>query len=306
MQGDERVVVGAGDLDDLFGRLQRGHGDPTHRRVGDWWYRAAQTPEGAVLLECVPLGGGRVRARAWGPGRRWALEQVPWLLGVHDRPEDWAPDDEDLAAAHRRRPVRLGATLLVAEAVAPTVIEQRVTGAEAFRSIRLLTRRHGDPAPGPAGEASHPAHGMHCPPTLEQWLATPSWEHLRAGVDPGRTRAHLRVLERASSLQRLVDRGASGAELERALVSFPGIGPWTAAKLRQRVLGDPDAWSVDDYHVPGFIAAHLGGAGTPAERAAELLEPHRGHRYRVELLLWRRGQPERHGARRSLPTHLPD
>ena len=60
----------------------------------------------------------------------------------------------------------------------------------------------------------------------------------------------------------------------------------------------------------GRLAGH-GEFHSPAEKldddgCAELLEPFAGHRYRVELLVGLSGvRVERHGPRRSLPTHLP-
>lgn len=43
-----------------------------------------------------------------------------------------------------------------------------------------------------------------------------------------------------------VDVGADSAALHAALVARPGIGPWTAAYLTMRVLGDPDVWLPGD------------------------------------------------------------
>ena len=74
--------------------------------------------------------------------------------------------------------LRLGRTGLVLEALIPAVIEQRVPGADAFRSWRLLVSKYGTPAPGPA-----PA-GMRVPPSAEVWRSIPSWEFHRANVDP--------------------------------------------------------------------------------------------------------------------------
>ena len=69
--------------------------------------------------------------------------------------------------------------------------------------------------------------------------------------------------------------------------------------------GDADAWSIGDYHVPRAISHALCGEQLDDDGCAELLEPFAGHRYRVELLLGRAGMAvERHGARRSLPTHV--
>lgn len=297
------VPAAAAALDAILGRLQRGYGDASLRRVGAQWWRASTTPEGPVLLRLQPVGAD-VEVSAQGPGAQWALAQAPRLLGRDDRPELFASDHRLLGQAVRRpERWRLGATDRLAEALAPVVIEQKVTGREAFTSIRRLIRRFGAPAPG-AEDPSHPAHGLHCSPDAAGWMAIPRWEFVQVGVDDRRAATLTRAMSKVAALERLMARAqpdatSRGESLQAALVSLPGIGVWTAAKVRQQVLGDPDAWSVDDYHVPGMVALHLGG--DPAEQ----LDQFRPHRYRVELALMRLGLPERHGARRSLPTHLP-
>lgn len=315
-----RVVRGlASSLDDNLGRHRRGGGDPSHRHLHGTWWRATTTPEGSALVRFTPRADD-VEVTAWGEGAEWALQQSPRLLGAHDLVDD-IPRDHPLhthpvaapLARARLRPI--GASGLVAEALAPTILEQKVTGAEAFSAIRTLVRRYGTPAPGPAATPGHPASGMVCPPTAQQWVAIPSWAYLQAGVEPRRAQVVVRVLGRGASLQRLLDStpdepaASAGARLGAALQSLPGIGPWTSSRVRQAVVGDPDAWSVDDYHVPGFIVHALTGerVGPGDSSAAErLLEPFVGHRYRVEQLLARGVERrERRGPRRSLPTHLP-
>ncbi len=67
---------------------------------------------------------------------------------------------------------------------------------------------------------------------------------------------------------------------------MPGIGPWTAAETVRIALGDPDAVSVGDYHIPNLVSWALAGEprGTD-ERMLELLRPYEGQRARVVLLL---------------------
>ncbi|MGA4670532.1 DNA-3-methyladenine glycosylase family protein [Propionibacteriaceae bacterium Y1923] len=287
------VVTGlAGSLDAVMTRLQRGHGDPTLRRVHDGWWRAMHPAPGPVLVQ-FRREGDDVLVRAWGDGADWALEHAGAQLGADDRPELFP-----------RAPVRLGVTGLLGEALAAAIIEQKVTGAEAFTSLRRLVRRLGEPAPG-AEDEQHPAHGLVAPPTAEQWAGLPGWEAVQVGIDDRRAATLRRTMAKVPALERVLARHegldvtARGEALERALTSLPGIGAWTSAKVRQQVLGDPDAWSVGDYHVPGVVEWRLGG---PAE---EVLEPFRPHRYRLELSLLAQGLPPRHGPRRSLPTHLP-
>ena len=75
-------------------------------------------------------------------------------------------------------------------------------------------------------------------------------------------------------------------EAYRRLTLLPGLGPWTAAEVAVRALGDRDALSVGDYHVPNLVSWALAGEprGTDA-RMLELLEPYRPHRARVVRLL---------------------
>ena len=51
-----------------------------------------------------------------------------------------------------RRAVGLGRTGAVWEALLPAMLEQRITGTEAWRNYRRLVRAHGEPAPGPGRE----------------------------------------------------------------------------------------------------------------------------------------------------------
>ncbi len=173
--------------------------------------------------------------------------------------------------------MRLGRTGQVLEALIPAVIEQRVPGADAFRSWRVLVSKYGTPAPGPAPD------GMRVPPSAEAWRHIPSWEFHRANVDPGRAQTVVGCARRATSLERLVS--LPPAQAREALTSLPGVGVWTAAETAQRAFGDPDAVSVGDYHVPKMIGWTL--LGRPVDDAVmlELLEPMRPHRHRVVRLL---------------------
>jgi 3-methyladenine DNA glycosylase/8-oxoguanine DNA glycosylase len=85
------------------------------------------------------------------------------------------------------------------------------------------------------------------------------------------------------------------------LTAVPGIGPWTAAEVGVRALGDPDAVSIGDSHLPNLVAYAL--AGEPRgddSRMLELLEPYRGQRARVMRLLELSGiRPPRYGPRLS-------
>lgn len=306
-----RVVPGAaGRADTILGHLAKGPRDPTHRRIErQHWFRATRTPQGTALVEIADVGPDTC-VRAWGDGGQWALEQAPRLLGCADDPTGFA----ELAAhavvlqrAHRAHPnLRVGATDNLAEALAPAVIEQKVTGPEAFGGLRRLWQRHGEFAPGPAGIEGHPAYDMLVPPGASTWARIPSFEFTRAGVDARRAAALVRAMARTPSLERALGAADTGSERARLLQSLPGVGPWTAAKVLQWAYGDPDAWSTGDYHVPGLISLALCGTKLDNDDAAEVLRPYAGHRFRVELLVVGLvAHAARRGPRKALPRHVP-
>lgn len=285
----------------LLRQQRRGAGDPTHRldvEGGHW--RASRTPDGPVTLQIAAQdSGGTIHARAWGPGSDWALEQLPALLGEQDDWTGFEPRHPVVAEARRRHPhLRLGRTGRVLEAIVPSIIEQKVTGQEAFAGFRALVRRHGAPAPGPG-----PSVRLMVPPDAETLRTIPSWEWLRLHVDPARSRAVVTAARHAESLERVA--AVSGEEAERRLRSLPGVGVWTSAEVRQRALGDPDAVSFGDYHVAKDVGWALEGELFDDARLASYLEPWRGHRGRVPFLLAVAGlRRPRHGPRMSPREHL--
>jgi 3-methyladenine DNA glycosylase/8-oxoguanine DNA glycosylase len=259
-----------------------------------------------VLLRLTPYAGvAEVEAEAWGPGAAWAVDGVPELLGEADSWDGFEPlpEHRPLVEAARRFPhFRVPRTRAVFEAMAAAGIEQVVTGKEAFAAWRLLIRKYGEPAPGPAPADGRP---LTVPPTPEEWRLIPSWQWLRAGVDGRRSRVVITAATRAAALERTLQLD-DGAEIERRLRSLPGVGIWTAAEVRQRAHGDPDAFSFADYHVSRNVSYALTGEELDDDGCAELIEPYRGHRYRVQRLLELTGQGHpRYGPRMSLPTHTP-
>ncbi len=282
--------------------LRRGGGDPTYRideRRRHW--RGVRTPDGpaTVCLESRP-SDGEVVATAWGSGAEWMLESVPALLGADDDPAEFDPRHPVLVEAQRQHPHwRLGRSGLVWEALLPAILEQKVTGKEAFGGFRSLVYRYGERAPGPGGERR-----LWVQPAAATVRQIPSWEWLRLHVDPARSRTAVRAAGVASSLERIVALPVD--EADRRLRSLPGVGVWTSAEVRQRALGDPDAVSFGDYHVAKDIGWALTGTPFDDGELAAYLEPWRPHRGRVQALVAIAGlHRPRRGPRMSLPTHLP-
>ncbi|MFI0447865.1 DNA-3-methyladenine glycosylase family protein [Actinomadura sp. 6N118] len=262
---------------------RRGSGDPAFRidRDGTIW-RASFTPDGPGTLS-LRESGSVIKAAAWGPGAAWLLDGLPDLLGACDTPEDFDPELPLLRDLIVRSPgLRISRTHRVFEALVPGVLEQKVLGMEAWRAWRYLLRRFGQPAPG--------APDMRVPPPPEVWARIPSWEWHRSGAEAVRART---IIGAARVAKRLEDDPA-----EAKLRSLSGIGVWTAAEIRQRALGDPDAVSVGDYHLPGIVGWAFTGRKVDDDGMLELLEPYAGHRHRVTRLLESSGAgPPRRGPR---------
>lgn len=289
----------------VLGIHRRGPGDPTHRRITDQhWWRATRVGTGPALLRLVGEGLDVV-ATAWGEGAEEVVAHVPQLLGDDDDPSGFIPQHPILAEAVRHHPdLRIGRSGAVGEALFPACLEQVVTSVEAFSAFRLLVAQYGEPAPGPATDPDSPAHQMMLPPTAAQWARIPSWAFLKSGVEQRRSVPLVTAARRGAALERTLM--LDSARADRALQSLPRIGPWTSAETRQRAHGDPDAWSIGDYHVGDAITHALIGQKAGDEVAVELLEPYVGHRFRVQVLLGLvAGFPPRRGPRRTLPTHTP-
>jgi 3-methyladenine DNA glycosylase/8-oxoguanine DNA glycosylase len=259
------------------------------------------TPHGPATLAVRPLdASGVIRAEAWGAGAVHVVEQLPALLGAADDPSGFRPEHPLVAELHRRRPHwRLARTASIWDALVPVVIEQKVTGQEAGHGIRSLLARHGTPAPGPGA-----ALGMRVFPTPEVLRRIPSWDWLAMHIDPARSGTLVRAAAAAGSLERVLP--ADPARADVPLRSILGIGVWTSAEVRARALGDPDAVSFGDYHVPADLGWALAGEPVDDAGLAELLEPYRPHRLRVQRLVAMAGITRpRHGARLAPRTHLP-
>jgi 3-methyladenine DNA glycosylase/8-oxoguanine DNA glycosylase len=264
------------DLVLTLGPHLRGRYDPAMRLTRDHAIRATRTPDGPATVE-LRLLGDRLAIEAWGPGAERALAAAPALVGFEDETTDFQPTHPLIAHLDRRLPgLRIGRTGAVFAALIPAILEQKVTGTEARRGYRGLIAGWGEPAPGP--------FGLRLLPTPETIAAIPYHELHPFDVERRRADLVRTVAARANRFEEIVD--LSLADAYRRLTALPGIGPWTAAEVAFRALGDADAVSVGDYHLPGLVSfAFTGERRGSDERMLELLEPFRPHRARVIRLL---------------------
>ena len=254
----------------------RGRGDPAMQLGPGTVVRATRTLDGPATLHVRHLGD-RLEVEAWGPGAERALEAAPAFVGLEDDPSGFAPANRLVADLHRRNPgMRIGRTGAVFEALLPAILEQKVTGTEARRAYRGIIGRWGEPAPGP--------FGLRLLPEPAVLATTPYHDFHPLGLERRRADLVRAVAARARRFEEIVTMPLPDAYAR--LRAMPGIGPWTAAEVAVRALGDADAVSVGDYHLPGLVGSVLAGEGNADDaRMLELLESYRPHRARVIRLI---------------------
>jgi len=280
-------------------QLPMGGHDPCLRIAdGSFWW-ATRTPDGPATLR-LSRDGAQLLATGYGPGRDWVLERADGVAGLRDDvasfPSVAARHPVVKELAHRYAGFRLPALGVIFPRLLRAIFEQKVTGKEAHHAYAATVRHfHAasgkEPAPGPLP--------LLLPPDPSAVAATPYWVFHRFGVEQRRADTLARAAVAAPALELCPDAATASARLQ----AVPGIGPWTAAEVARVAYGDPDAVSVGDYHIPHMVAWNLAGQaragareGAPGrlspadERMLELLEPFRGHRGRVTVLLELGGQ----------------
>lgn len=273
--------------------LQRaGRADPSVQVGWREAWRATRNANGIATVRYA-LDGDGVEVEAWGPGAALELERAPDLLGDGDSLEGFQPRHQVVADLARRfEGLRITRSGAVFESLVPTIFEQKVIGAEARAGYSRMIRRLGEQAPGPVG--------LMVPPSAERFAATPYFVFHPFALERRRAETLIGAARRAAWLEAAVELTPDAARAR--LTSLPGIGPWSAAEVAMVALGDADAVSVGDYHLPHVVAWALGGRrqGTD-EMMLELLEPYSGHRGRVLRLLSAGGLgPPRRGPRLAL------
>jgi AraC family transcriptional regulator of adaptative response / DNA-3-methyladenine glycosylase II len=131
------------------------------------------------------------------------------------------------------------------------VVGQQVSLASARSVLGQITARFGR-------SVDVPGHG--------RWFLFPGADELAAADPagwpvPARRAATIQALARAETDGRIgLDPGADRDEAERRLLDLPGIGPWTAAYIRMRALGDPDVFLPGDLVLERFTPGSDGVA----------------------------------------------
>lgn len=285
------AVDGPLDLVLTLQPLSRGPGDRTIRLAPGRAWLATRTPAGDATI-AIAQEGGVLHCEAWGPAAEPLLDRAHELVGVGtERPSLDGPSAIITDLARRYPGVRLPRSGAVMASLVPAILEQKVTGEEACRAWFGLVRAHGVDAPGP------PELRLRLPPPDVTLAALPYFAYHPFGVERRRAELIARVAARAAWFEAIVDLPLLAAHAR--LTSLPGLGPWTAAEVAVRALGDPDAVSVGDFHLKNLVSWALAREprGTD-DRMLELLAPYTGRRALVVRLLELSGiRPPRYGPR---------
>jgi 3-methyladenine DNA glycosylase/8-oxoguanine DNA glycosylase len=261
---------------------------------GTLW--ATRTPIGTATLY-LKRNGNRAEGSAWGDGAEWMLEQMPSLLGLRDDLTGFEPEGK-VAQAFVRRPFRLSRTDRPWDALIGAILGQKVQVTKAVQARRAIARRFGEPAPGPELPGGHRGNVLPSP----EMMGSLGYSDLHTcGVERNRAEVLIRTAREIRRLDALWT--LEPAQIRARLEKIRGIGPWTSNMVTAVAFGDPDAVPVGDYHIPNNVAWWLAGeARASDERMLELLEPYRGHRWRVVRMAKSSGSPPRYGARLSLTS----
>ena len=255
-----------------LGAYRMGPGDPTIRLERGRLAWAHQTPAGPATMEVVRRGE-EISVDLWGEGSNWLTPRVPDLLGLRDDPTAFAPKDPSFRSIWKRTlGIHLPTLPSLFPRLAQVILLQLVTTSEGQRAWRRIVRDLGALAPGP--------HDLRLPPRSADVAGAPWVRYVGDGVPHKQARTLVRSARAMASLE---DSGIwGGEEALQSIAELRGIGPWSVGYLRGTALGDPDAVITGDYHLPHSAAWILAGRerGTDDEMLA-LLEPYRGHRFRV-------------------------
>ena len=265
--------------------LRRTLGPSLRRPTGavrpDGVWRATRTPAGPATVRLRSMGDGSIDAQAWGAGAAWAVEHAPDMAGATDDAGDFSSRGHPLVREliGRFPGLRIPRTLAVFEHLTIAILEQKVQGRQARRAYRAIVGRWGEPAPGPAG-----AFGLRLAPSPEVVARIPAWALHSCNVERKRAVTLVAAARYAGRLEECTSLPPLAAAAR--LTTLPGIGPWTAAEVAVTALGDTDAVSVGDFHLPNTVSFALAGdVRADDARMLELLEPWRGQRARVVKLI---------------------
>ena len=255
--------------------LQRlGPYDPT-TDLSENVFRKAFCYRGQAAAVEIVRTGAELEVRAYGCDAEDLSEETAAGLRQDDGYRNFETEDTGVLRLHRMLPgLRVVRVPWLYDMTCSAILQQRIRTVDAMRDWRRITQRWGGNAP----------LGLRTFPAAEVLAAVPQFELERIGIDAKRAKTLLRFAKelRFVSLRPAMDF----RQLRQTLLRVCGIGPWTTETVLGYGAGDTDAAIPGDLHLPRVVCYALAGEMTGTdERMMELLEPFRGHRFRIIRLL---------------------
>lgn len=259
---------------------------PGVEEVHDGAYRRLVVlAERPVLLEVRDASERRaVEVTVTGPARGHLLTVTERMTRVFDLAADPSAmaalgEDRLLRAAFRRWPgLRVPGAWDPFELLVRAVLGQQVSVKGATTLAGRLVDRWGEPA----GDVDPTGRLTRTFPTADVLAST---DVSAIGMPTARGRALSELARRVHSGDLDLGPGTDPDAAREAMVSVPGIGPWTAGYVALRALGDPDAFLPGDL---GVRKAMTTNGRRPTEREAEArAERWRPWRAYAVMALWR-------------------
>lgn len=266
--------------------------------AGGTYRRALRLPHGAATVALTPAPGYVVAALRLSDVRDLApaVARCRRLLDLDADPEAidaTLAEDPALASTVAKEPgVRVPRAVDGFEIAVRAIVGQQVSVAGARTVLARLARAAAPPLPvdqeigvsgtGGSCHKSLDERGLAPFPSPEQVLALPD----EAFGMPAARRETIRTLARAAADGTLdLDPGVDRDEMAQKLTALSGIGPWTAAYVAMRAIGDPDTFLPTDLGVRRGAEA-LGLPGDPKTLDAHAARWRPWRSYAV-MRLWR-------------------
>lgn len=261
-----------------FAMQRLGQHDPTAELVGDCFRKAFFYRGHPSAVEVCREENG-LAVTAHGPEAERLLAETLSGFAQDDRYFDFPTDDTGVLRLYRSLPgLRILRVPWIYETTCSVILQQRIRTVDAMRDWSRITYRYGARAP----------LGLRAFPSAKVLAQVPLFVLEQMGIDPRRAKTLLRFAREMAFVR-------MGIELDRPtlrerLQRVPGIGPWTTESVMGYGAGDPDAAIPGDLHLPRVVCYALAGEqGGSDARMMELLEPFRGHRFRIIRLLYAAG-----------------
>lgn len=250
---------------------------------GDVYFRSVRLPGGPGVVALRPGDRNDVEAKFWltDPGDLDSVVAASRrLLDLDTEPKpilDALGTDELLGEIVRGAPGRRVPGVVDPDEIAVrAVLGQQVSLAGAATLAGRLVAAYGKPLDRPVGSVTHV---FPCAAALAR--ADPD----RLAMPGSRRRALIGLAKALADRHVVLDTEIMEQdEIERRLLTLPGIGPWTVAYIAMRALGDPDAFMPTDLGVRHGLE-RLGRDSRPAGAIA-VAEGWRPYRAYATQHLW--------------------